>query len=187
MLGKMNKSKLARKLGISRASLYYESKRKKKDEKDRKLILGIMESNPSYGHKRIALALKMNRKKVLRLMKIFDLKPKLMRRKGWVKPGDIKLPAAIYRNEIRNICPIIPNVVWAADFTYIKFRNGFIYLATIIDVYTKEIIGSALSKWHNRYLVKSALLDAIKKEAYCLSTSIPTRGLNTSRKNMLII
>jgi transposase InsO family protein len=163
MPGKLNKSRLATKLGISRASLYYVSKRKKNDEKDRKLILEVMESNPSYGHKRIALALGMNRKKILRLMKIFDLKPKLMRRKGWAKPGDLKLPEAIYRNEIKHICPVVPDLAWAADFTYIKFQNGFIYLATIIDIYTKEVIGSALSRWHNRYLVKSALLDAIKK------------------------
>ena len=122
-----------------------------------------MESNPSYGHKRVALALGMNRKKTLRLMKKFNLKPKLLRKRGWIKPNDLKLPEAIYHNEIKNICPAVPDLAWAADFTYIKFQNGFIYLATIIDIYTKEIIGSALSRWHNRYLVKSALLDAIKK------------------------
>lgn len=167
MSGKMNKSKLAKKLGIARSSLYYKSKRKKSDDEDRKKIVAVMDSNPSYGHKRISLALGMNKKKILRLMKKFDLKPKLLRKRGWTKPGDIKLPEAIYRNEIKNICPIVPNIIWAADFTYIKFQNGFIYLATIIDVYTKEIIGSALSRWHNRFLVKSALLDAIKKRC-CL-------------------
>lgn len=160
---KMNKSRLASKLGIARSSLYYQSKKKKRDEADRKIIDEVMESNPSYGHKRIALALGINRKKILRLMKKFNLRPKLLRKKGWVKNGDLKLPEAIYRNEIKNICPILPNIAWAADFTYLKFQNGFIYLATIIDIYTKEIIGLSLSKWHNRYLVKSALLDATKK------------------------
>ena len=163
MSRKMNKSKLAKKLGLARSTLYYESKRRKSDEKDRKLILAVMDSNPSYGHKRIALALGLNRKKALRLMKKYNLKPKLLRKKGWVKNGDLKLPEAIYRNEIKNICPIVPNLAWAADFTYLKFKNEFIYLATVIDVYTKEIIGLSLSHWHNRYLVKSALLDATKK------------------------
>ena len=163
MSDKMNKSKLAKKLGLARSTLYYESKKRKSDERDRKLILEVMESNPSYGHKRVALALGLNRKKTLRLMKKFNLKPKLLRKKGWVKNGDLKLPEAIYRNEIKNICPIVPNLAWAADFTYLRFRNEFIYLATIIDIYTKEIVGASLSRWHNRYLVKSALLDATKK------------------------
>lgn len=163
MQGKMNKSRLALKLGIARSSLYYQSKKRKADETDKKNIGEVMDSNPSYGHKRIAVSLGMNRKKILRLMKKFNLKPKLMRKRGWIKNNDLRLPEAIYRNEIKNICPIVPNVAWAADFTYLRFQNGFIYLATIIDIYTKEIIGSALSRWHNRYLVKSALLDAIKK------------------------
>lgn len=163
MPGKINKSKIARRLGIARSSLYYKSKRKRADKKYKELILGIMDSNPSYGHKRVALALKMNRKKALRLMKKFNLKPKLLRKKGWIKYGDLKLPEAIYRNEIKNICPIIPDLAWAADFTYLKFKNSFVYLATIIDIYTKEIVGASLSRWHNRYLVKSALLDATRK------------------------
>jgi transposase InsO family protein len=73
------------------------------------------------------------------------------------------LPEAIYRNEIALAIIDVPNVAWAGDFTYIKYRGSFIYLATIIDVCTREVIGSAISRWHSRHLVKSALLDAIKK------------------------
>lgn len=122
-----------------------------------------MDSNNSYGHKRIAPEIAMNRKKVLRLMKKFNLKPKISRKGGWVKVGDMGLPEVSYRNELKNICPIRPDIAWAGDFTYIKFRGAFVYLATVIDIYTREIIGFALSRWHSRHLVKSALLDAIKK------------------------
>jgi len=111
----------------------------------------------------VAMALGVNHKKALRLMKKFDLKPKICRNRKFFKPGDIRLPEAIYRNEIADNEFNEPNIAWAGDFTYLKYKSSFIYLATIIDVCTREIIGSAISKWHSRHLVKSALLDAIKK------------------------
>ena len=161
---KLNKSELAVKLGLARSTLYYKSKKKESDERDKELIMEVMDSNQSYGHKRIAPEIAMNKKKVLRLMKKFGLKPKIIRKGGgWVKAGDMGLPEANYRNELKNICPIRPDIAWAGDFTYIKFRGTFIYLATVIDIYTREIIGFSLLRRHSRHLVKSALLDAIKK------------------------
>lgn len=166
MVEKLNKSELARKLGISRSSLYYESKMDKRDQVVKKQIEEVLISNPFYGHKRIAIELGINRKKILRVMKKYGLSPR--KRKGrFVKVGDIGLPVAEYKNEIGDFCPIRPDVVWCGDFTYIKFKDSFIYLATVIDVYTREIIGFALSRRHNRHLVKSAVLDAIKKRG-CL-------------------
>lgn len=158
-----SKTVLARKLGIARSTLYYKSKKKTSDEYYEIRIKEIIESNPSYGHKRVATALGINRKKALRLMKKFNLRPKISRNKRFFKPGDIRLPEAIYRNEIVETKLSEPNLVWAGDFTYIKYKSSFIYLATIIDLFTKEVIGFSISKWHSRYLVKSALLDAIKK------------------------
>jgi len=160
---KLNKSELAVKLGLARSTLYYKSRKKERDEADKKIILEVMDSNPSYGHKRIAPEIAMNKKKVLRLMKKFGLKPKIARKSGWIKAGDIGLPETTYANELKNICPIRPDIAWAGDFTYIKFKGAFIYLSTIIDIYTREVIGFALSRWHSRHLVKSALLDAIKE------------------------
>jgi len=98
----------------------------------------------------VAMALGVNHKKALRLMKKFDLKPKICRNRKFFKPGDIRLPEAIYRNEIANNEFDKPNIAWAGDFTYLKYKSSFIYLATIIDVCTREIIGSAISKWHSR-------------------------------------
>lgn len=59
---KLNKSELAAKLGLARSTLYYQSKKKEKDETDKRLILEVMDSNPSYGHKRIAPEVAMNKK-----------------------------------------------------------------------------------------------------------------------------
>ncbi len=77
------------------------------------------------------------------------------------------MPETRYRNEIANNEFNEPNIAWAGDFTSIKYKGSFIYLAMIIDVCTREIIGSAISKWHKGHLVKSALLEAIKKRG-CL-------------------
>lgn len=163
MAGKLNKAALARKLGISRSSLYYESKLAGKDESVKSQIGEVLASNPCYGHKRIAIELKMNRKKVLRVMKKYDLEPKRRRSTRFVKMGDMGLPLAQYRNEVGAFCPLASDMVWYGDFTYIRFRDGFIYLATVIDAYTREIVGFSLSRRHNRHLVKSAVLDAMKK------------------------
>ena len=79
--GMIDKKKLASKPGIARSTLYYQSKKKAKDEEIKKEIVEVMESNPAYGYRRVAIALDMNEKPVARIMKINGLKPRLCRRK----------------------------------------------------------------------------------------------------------
>lgn len=162
-MSRLKKTVLAQKLGLARSTLYYRSKKRKQDEAGKLLIAEVMNSNPSYGHKRIALELNWNKKKVRRLMKKFGLKPRLRRGQKWQKPGDLGLAPASYQNLVSNWCPIASNVVWCADFTYLKVREAFLYLATVIDGYSKEIIGFALSRRHNRQLVRAATLEAIDR------------------------
>lgn len=137
----MTKTALAKKLGVSRGMLYYEHKRPIADEALKEDILRVMEAHPSYGHKRIAMELKINKKRVRRVMKKFHLMPKKRRRKDFVKPDDLGKPEAKYINLIENFCPIRPNVVWVGDFTHIKFKDSWVYLATVMDIYTREIVG----------------------------------------------
>lgn len=158
---KFKKSLLAKRLGIARSTLYYKSKKDEADEVARTLIEEVMIGNPAYGHRRIAIELDWNKKRVLRLMKKFGLKPKLRRGKRWQKAGDIGLVPSGYPNLVSNWCPIEPDIVWFADFTYLKVRDSFLYLATVIDGYSKEILGFALSRRHNRKLVKEATLEAV--------------------------
>ena len=70
-----NKSDLARSMGISRAMLYYKHKRPLVDEEVKKQIEAVQTDKPGYGHKRIALELKLNKKRILRVMNIFKIKP----------------------------------------------------------------------------------------------------------------
>ena len=160
---KITKTALAVSLGLSRQSLYYKPCRPAKDLLLKDQIKEVLKEHPSYGHKRIALELKMNKKKVLRVMKKFNLKPYKRRVKKPNKPNDPgKLPT-IYQNEIKNICPVKPNIIWVADFTYIKFQNRFIYLATIMDIFTREIIGFSISVKHDHFLVLETLDMALNK------------------------
>lgn len=158
-----SKTQLAKKLGVSRASLYYRGTLKTVDEELRKQILVVLGQHPSYGHKRIALEFPLNKKRILRVMKKFGIKPYRRRAKKPRKQDDEGKVAAKWKNEILGLCPIRPNVVWASDFTYIKFQGRFIYLATIIDVYTREIIGWNISTRHDTNLVLGALKHAMER------------------------
>lgn len=160
---KLTKTGLARLMNISRSSLYYQRKKPIEDEFIKKLIQEVLTVHPSYGHRRIALELKLNKKRILRVMKRFNLKPYRRRTKKPVKKDDIDKPVAIYQNEIKNLIPLKPNLLWVADFTYIYFQGRFIYLATIMDLFTREIIGWNVSTKHDRFLVLGALEMALTK------------------------
>jgi len=159
---KLSKRELAKKLGISRSSLYYQKKRPREDAEIKNQIDSVMTDNPSYGHKRIAMELKLNKKRILRVMKLFDLRPARRRATYPYKPEDQNKPPAKFTNLVKNITAKFPNHIWAADFTYIKYRGSFIYLATVIDLFTREIVGFNVSRFRNKYLVIGALRYALK-------------------------
>ncbi len=158
-----SKTALAKKLGVSRSSLYYKSKLEEVDEQLRQQILIVLGIHPSYGHKRIALEFGLNNKRIRRVMRKFGIKPYRRRAKKPRKKDDEGKSDAKWKNEIIGFCPIRPNIVWASDFTYIKYQGRFIYLATIIDVYTREIIGWNISVRHDTKLVLGAFQHAIKR------------------------
>lgn len=160
---KVTKKELAERMGISRSLLYYKHKRPLIDDEIKFQIQSVLTDNPSYGHKRIALELKLNKKRILRVMKKFNIKPYKRRVKKPRKKGDEGKKESGILNLIKLFCPIRPHVIWVGDFTYIKYKEKFIYLATVMDLYTREIIGWNISRFHNKELVLEALLDAIKR------------------------
>lgn len=161
---KITKTEVAVKLGISRGMLYYQHKQPLIDEEVKHQIEAVLAEHKAYGHKRIAPELKLNKKRILRVMKKFNIKPYRMRSKKPNKKEDEGKAAEVNTiNVHRLLCPIAPNIVWVSDFTYIKFQGRFIYLATIMDMYTREIIGIAVSRFHNQNLVMEAFMDAERK------------------------
>lgn len=161
---KITKTDIAKRLGISRQSLYYQKRRPQLDEEVRRQIESVLSDNPAYGHKRIALELKLNKKRILRVMKLFGIRPyRTHGRKPRKKEDEGKAAVTNEINVYKLLCPLIINIVWVSDFTYLKYRGRFIYLATIMDMYTREIIGIAISRFHDKNLVMEAFMDAEKK------------------------
>lgn len=160
---KGTKVALAKKLGIARSSLYYKPKKPPADEEDKAKIIAIMEENRAYGHRRVGIALAWNHKKANRLMKKFFLKPKLRRGFYHVKLDDIGRPPTRVENIGKVICPIRSNVVWAGDFTYFWFMGRFWYVATVIDVHTREILGWHFGNHHTTALIIEAFKDAVRR------------------------
>jgi putative transposase len=164
VLLKPTKTALAKRLGISRSMLYYSHKRPGIDEELKRQIETVLTKHKAYGHKRIAMELKMNKKRIRRVMKKFGMRPYRRRSKVPRKKEDEgKAPEDNSVNIYRLLCPISLNIVWVGDFTYIKFQGRFIYLSTIMDMFTREIIGVAVSRFHDRNLVLEAFMDAKRK------------------------
>ena len=160
---KISKTQIAKDAGIARSTLYYKTKREGQDQEMKKQILVVLGIHPAYGHKRIALEFPLNHKRILRVMKKYNIKPYRQQSKSPKKPEDYGKPKTKWRNEIIGICPIRPGIVWASDFTYIKFQGHFIYLATIIDIYSREIVGWNISNFHDTNLILGALKHAIRR------------------------
>lgn len=158
-----NKKAFAQKLGISRSSLYYNSKMKIRDQCLKEQILASLSEHPSYGHKRLALHLGRNKKCILRVMKKFGIKPYRRRVRKHYKPGDLKNDPLPMPNYAKIMCPLKRNVLWASDFTYFWYKKKWFYLCTILDIFNREVIGVSFSANHDKELVLSALRDALDK------------------------
>jgi len=158
----VSKSLISKSLGIGGRNLYNQNT--KQNDKDLILkdqILKVLELNPSYGHRRIALALEIGKKRTGRVMKIFGIKP-YKRKARWAKKKDWGKPDSGFPNLIKGSCPVKPNIFFAGDFTRLIWNERIIYLATYIDLFTREIVGWSISTRHTTELVIEAFLDAVR-------------------------
>ena len=118
----------------------------------------LLREHPSYGSRRIATALSRNRKCIQRVMRRFVIRP--YRRKGR-KLHRKKSIQVVYPNALLTTMPKYPHHVWAADFTEVWFKDRWVYIATVIDLYTREIVGVAVSLRKGTALTLQALFAAL--------------------------
>jgi transposase InsO family protein len=153
---------------LARSSFYYKPRDqdagKKADADLRDRIETICLGFPRYGYRRVTAALKrqdlhVNHKRVLRVMRESDLLCRLKRRK--VKTTDSRHRFPRYPNLIKGIVISRLNQVWLSDITYIRIRTGFVYLAAILDAYSRKVIGYAVSTTLDTALTLQALKMAI--------------------------
>jgi transposase InsO family protein len=135
------------------------------DEKLRQQIERIHETLPGYGYRRITWELKrrglrVNQKRIRRVMKKFGLRPLSWRR--FVRTTDSRHGLRVYPNLIKNRQVRSVNQVWVADLTYIRIRSGFVYLAALLDLYSRRIVGWAVSKRIDAELCVTALNMALE-------------------------
>ena len=124
-------------MGVSRASLYYVSKRAEKDWEFKVRIEEELERHPSYGSRRLALALGANRKRTRRVMKLYGVKPYRRRGRKYRKSK----AGRTFPNLLLTIMPSYMNHVWATDFTELGYQSKRVYVSTILDLYTRRLMG----------------------------------------------
>lgn len=156
-----NKSKAAAELGIARSSLYYKPKQPQKDWDLKCRIEEVLREHPSYGHKRLAIALGVNKKRTLRVMKLYGIQPYRRRGKKWRKPT--MKPENVVSNLLMEIEPEKPNHIWVTDFTHIDWGSTRLFLCTMMDLFTRRIVGFSVLTNHSVQLIINALFSAIHK------------------------
>lgn len=156
--GETLKTLRAKELGVSRGMLYYQLKQPEKDWQLKCQIEEVLRNHPSYGSPRIALELKRNHKPIERVMKIFGIKAYRRRGKRWKKVKKIKI---IYPNLLLREYPNYPNHIWVSDFTYLPFQGKTVYLSTVMDLFTRRIVGLSVYTTHAVQLVMSAFMNAL--------------------------
>ena len=140
-------------MGMSRSSYYYKPKnkdeRKKKDKDLCTKIRAIARRSPFYGYRRITHALRrkgvvVNHKKVLKLMR--DMKIQVKRRRKFTSTTNSSHNLKVYPNLIKNMVVDRIDKLWCADITYIYLQSGFVYLAAIIDAFSRKVVGYCLGR-----------------------------------------
>uniref|UniRef100_C6DYY2 Integrase catalytic region n=1 Tax=Geobacter sp. (strain M21) TaxID=443144 RepID=C6DYY2_GEOSM len=160
-------------LCVSRTGYYAwlrrpESQRKSEDDALSKLIKEIHEeSDGEYGSPKIHQELRRRgtrcgRKRVARLMKKDGLKAKTIRKFKATTNSDHNLPVAENLLD-RDFTPAEPNRAWAADITYVWTKEGWLYLAVVIDLFSRAVVGWSMSERMTRTLVMDAFTLAVMR------------------------
>jgi putative transposase len=158
-------------MGLARSTYYHRSRQKsmeaKKEEADlRDRIEQIVVEHARYGYRRVTYQLrregcKVNHKRVARIMREQSLQCQIKRR--WVKTTDSDHNYRVYPNLIKGLEVRERNQVWVADITYIRIFSGFLYLAVVLDLFSRKVIGWALSEQIDAQLTLAALRMALEE------------------------
>jgi putative transposase len=152
-------------MGIPRSSYYRDSRTVVDDTAVVERMHDLAEEWPHYGYRRMAAQLRaeglsINRKRVGRLMRLHGLCVRPRRR--YVVTTDSDHDGPIFPNLARTMAPYGPDQLWVADITYIGLTSGtFVYLAIILDAWSRRVVGYALARVIDARLTVAALQTAI--------------------------
>lgn len=172
--------KMCQVLGVTKSGYYDWRKRPKSDQRKRKEVLTkeikrvYFQTGGIYGSPKIKKMLDKKgihttQKTVSRIMKENNIRSKVVRKYKATTYSNHQLP--VFPNLLNQQFDVDkPGAVWVADITYIWTKEGWLYLASVMDLFSRRIIGWQMSHRMTKELVITALKRAIQKQP-------PTEGL----------
>jgi len=160
-------------LAVSPAGFYAWHRRRPSDRAQADVRLAVeiaaahTDSRRTYGSPRIHEDLRakghhVSRKRVARLMRAQGLRGRRRRRQPRTTDSQHTLPIA--ENVLNRAFDVAtPNTVWAGDITYLATREGWVYLAVILDLWSRRVVGYAMSDEPSRRVVLAALRQALAR------------------------
>lgn len=152
-------------LNYPRSSYYYGT-HPRDDSRLRATIRQVQGRWPTYGYRRITQQLRregtrVNSKRVRRLRRLMDLQAKIKAKKRHTTNSAHDFPR--YPNRVQELEVTHPDHVWVADITWIHLRREDVYLAVLMDVFTRSIRGWQLSRGLDHTLTGTALFRALRR------------------------
>jgi putative transposase len=153
-------------MGMARSTYYDRPQRAADDTAIVEAMFAICDAFEFYGYRRVGAALRqqglvVNHKKIRRLMREHGLQPRIRRR--FVTTTDSDHDGPIFPNLAKDLVPAGPNQLWVSDITYVALPTRFVYVAIILDAWSRLIIGYAIGRSIDARLTVAALRTAINR------------------------
>ena len=153
-------------LECARSSYYRRPTERPEEAELKEAIKAVAAEWPTYGYRRITAQLRrqdrlVNHKRVQRLMRLMGIQAKTKRKKRRTTNSEHDFPR--YPNLVQGLEIVRPEQVWVSDITYVCLRYDFVYLAVIMDVFTRGIRGWHLGRSLDHSLTLTALQRALAK------------------------
>lgn len=153
-------------IGLIRSTYYFKPKvsRKDREQADADLCDKIETLQATYscwGYRTLKAqlfrhyGLRVNGKRILRVMRKYDLFRRMKRR--FIRTTDSDHGFRVYPNLLKGLEVTDVNQVWVSDITYIRILTGFVFLAVMLDVFSRRVVGWALAKCIDHHLTLDAL------------------------------
>ena len=153
-------------MGIARSTYYDQAKTTVDDTALVAAIAAICDAFEAYGWRRVRAALRQqgivaNHKKIRRVMREHGLQPK--RRRRFVATTDSDHDGPIFPNRAKDLAVDGPNQLWVSDITYVAVAGGFVYVAVILDAWSRAVVGYAIGRSIDGRLTVAALRAALQR------------------------
>lgn len=169
----MSIERMCRLAGVSRAGYYRFFEAAAPEEAENEVRAAIqavaLEHHRRYGYRRVTRdlnklrGLPVNHKRVLRIMREDNLLA--VRRRKYILTTESRHNCQVYLNLAARMAVTGLNQLWVADITYIRLRTEFVYLAVIIDRFSRKVVGWALDRRLTAELAVKALEEAIARRS----------------------